>query len=190
MGTVRDKAISFLVVIIAAVVLLASLAASTAVTALTATAQHAVPAAWLWGPLEFVASGAILTAVFAGMFRMLPRVRIAWRDVAAGAALTAFLFSVVKKLFAYYLAHIGSYAAYGAAGAVLGLLFWIYVTSLIVYFGAEFSRLYAERFGSLAKVHDASPERAPPALAVRKDGPDVGPQRAPADSPSHSHLPT
>ena len=149
---VRDKAISFLLVIVASVLVLASLVASTVLAALGRSAESIVPAAWLWGPLEFVVSGALLAVVLGTMFRLIPRAPVAWSDVYWGAVLTATLFSIVRKLFAYYLAHVGSYAAYGAAGAVLGLLTWIYVTSLILFFGAEFTRVYAERFGSRAKL--------------------------------------
>ena len=74
-----------------------------------------------------------------------------------GALVTAALFSVLKKLLAYYLVHIGSYAAYGVAGAMLDrLLTWIYASSLLLYFGAELTRAYAERHGSLARTASAA----------------------------------
>jgi membrane protein len=86
------------------------------------------------------------------MYRMIPQTVIAWRDVFGGALLAAVLFTGLKHLFAWYLGHIGSYAAYGAVGGVLGLLAWIYLASLILFFGAEFTRVYAERYGSLAAL--------------------------------------
>ena len=73
----------------------------------------------------------------------------AWRDVLGASLFTSFLLSGLKHLLAWYLSHLTSYAAYGAVGGVLGLLTWIYVASLVVFYGAEFSRVYAERFGSL-----------------------------------------
>ncbi len=84
---------------------------------------------------------------------MVPQTAIEWRDVLGGALLTSLLFAGLKALLAWYLAHVASYAAYGAVGGVLGLLTWIYVASLLLFYGAAWTRVYAERFGSLgAKV--------------------------------------
>jgi membrane protein len=130
LGTLRARAFSFLVVVMAASALLILLAASSGLQAL----------------------GGVADPGSAGK-ALLPSTPIAWRDVAPGAVLTAVLFTVLKSLLAWYLAHVASYAAYGAVGAVLGLLTWIYVSSLVVFYGAEFSRVYAERFGSLVDNH-------------------------------------
>lgn len=150
LGLARDRAVAFLLVVAVAVVLLASLITSTMVTALGRAVDGVLPIAWFWRPVELGASLALSTLVLALLFRVLPRAAVAWRDVLGGALVTAVLLAVLKKLLAYYLVHIASYAAYGAAGAMLGLLTWIYSTSLVLYFGAELTRVYAERSGSLA----------------------------------------
>jgi membrane protein len=160
-NAVKDKAISFAVVIGAAVAVIVSLIVSTALSALGATAPGAIGNALLWQAVEMVTSIAFLTVLFAAMFRMLPRTEVQWRDVAGGAGLTALLLALLKRLLAFYLAHLGSYAAYGAVGAVLGLLTWIYLASLFLFYGAEFSRVYAERFGSLAKDKQPGDGAAP-----------------------------
>jgi len=152
--TVKSKALSFAVVAGVAIAILASLALSTALQAVgQATAGQSAGRA-LGRLLEIGAPIVFLAALFAAVYRIVPRTDVAWRDAFGGALVTSLLFSGLKWLLAWYLAHIGSYAAYGAVGGVLGLLMWIYVASLIILYGAEFSRVYAERFGSLAKKSD------------------------------------
>ena len=141
----EDQALSFAAVAVAGVVLLASLFISTVLSVL----DGIVPSALVWHGLEALVSFGLTTILFAIVFRILPRTTVAWRDVLGGALFTALLFSVLKHLLAWYLGSIGSYAAYGAVGAVLGLLMWIYLVSLLVFFGAELTRVYAEREGSL-----------------------------------------
>jgi membrane protein len=86
---------------------------------------------------------------------MVPDTLVKWKDVLGGALLTALLFTGTKRLLAWYLGHLGSYAAYGAVGGFLGLLTWIYLASLFLFYGAEFTRVYAEKYGSLAGARGA-----------------------------------
>jgi membrane protein len=159
LSLIKDKALSFLVVLGTAVALLLSLLVSAALSAVDSTASEIVQSPYLWLLVEAGVSIALLTALFAAMYRMIPQTEIAWRDVFGGALLAAVLFTGLKRLLAWYLGHIGSYAAYGAVGGMLGLLAWIYLASLILFFGAEFTRVYAERFGSLANSKSAYDER-------------------------------
>jgi membrane protein len=140
----KAKLIALGLVLAAGLLLIASLVVSTGLDAMSEAASG-LP----WGVFELVVSTLLLALTLAAMFRTLPRMHIAWSDVAAGALLSAVLLTVLKKLLAWYLAHATSYAAYGAVGAMLGLLVLIYLSSLIVFLGAELSRVYAERFGSL-----------------------------------------
>jgi membrane protein len=140
----------------AAIELLASLVAGTALAALDSETSHVIGGNVLWRVLEIAGSFGLLTMLLAAMYRTLPQMPVRWRDVFGGAVLTAILFVALKSLLAWYLANLGSYAAYGAVGAMLGLLMWIYVASLILFFGAEFTRVYAERFGSVAASSAAS----------------------------------
>jgi membrane protein len=92
------------------------------------------------------------------IFKLLPDVHIAWRDVWVGAVLTALLFVVGKSLVGLYLGRSGLDSAYGAAGSLVVLLVWVYYSSLIVFFGAEFTRAYADHFGSrIVPTSDAVP---------------------------------
>jgi membrane protein len=148
---VKGKAISFAAVGCAGAVLLASLVVSAALAALGGAAERVVPDAIVWRAVDGLVSLGLAALIFAVLFRALPRAEVAWRDVLAGAFFTALSFSVLKHLLAWYLGHVGSYAAYGAVGAVLALLTWIYLMGLVLLFGAELTRVYAEREGSLAK---------------------------------------
>jgi membrane protein len=156
LGTLRARAFSFLVVVIAASTLLALLATSAGLQALGGAADEGSPGKTLLQWTDVGLSFGLLSGLLAAVYRFVPSTPIAWRDVAPGAVLTAVLFTVLKSLLGWYLGHVASYAAYGAVGAVLGLLTWIYVSSLVVFYGAEFSRVYAERFGSLVGNHPAT----------------------------------
>ncbi|MGD0674128.1 MAG: YihY/virulence factor BrkB family protein [Polyangiaceae bacterium] len=147
----KSKALSFAVVVGAAFALLASLAIGTALQAIGRAAIDRGAAETFWQLVEALASFAFLTGLFATMYRIVPQANVKWRDVLGGALVTSLLFTGLKWLLAWYFAHVSSYAAYGAVGAVLGLLTWIYVATLIILYGAEWSRVYAERFGSLAQ---------------------------------------
>jgi membrane protein len=150
--TVRSKALSFAIVVVAATALLASIAVSTALGALAMATSSKGAAREGWQLAETAVSLALLTALLSAVFAMIPQTRVESRDVVGAAALTSLLFTALKALLAWYVAHLGSYAAYGAVGGVLGLLTWIYVASAVLFYGAEFSRVYAERFGSLARA--------------------------------------
>ncbi len=141
----KSKALSFLVVLGAMAALLASVLLSTLLSALAPAAARDELTLILWIAFEAAASLVLLTLFFAAMFKTIPRANVRWKDVAYGALLTAFLFTALKRLLAWYLAHVASYAAYGAIGGFLGLLMWIYLASLILFFGAEFTCVYAGR---------------------------------------------
>ncbi|WP_394832070.1 YihY/virulence factor BrkB family protein [Pendulispora rubella] len=162
LATVRDKAMAMLLVLGAALFLLVSLVASTVLSALTDSARDALPIAWGWTLFEHAISIGFLTFFFAALFRVVPDCHAKWRDVLGGGLLTAIAFTLVKRLLTLYLTTVASYSAYGAVGAVLALLTWIYLVSLLVFYGAEFARVYAERYGSLASpTEERHDERGP-----------------------------
>jgi membrane protein len=153
LATVKEKAVSFGVVVGTAIALLASIVVSSALSAVDQTVEAAAPGsvthATFWIIAEAVGSVGVLTLVLAAMFRLIPQAPVEWRDVFGGALVTALLFTASKRLLAWYLGHLGSYAAYGAVGGFLGLLTWIYLASLFLFYGAEFTRVYAERRAAL-----------------------------------------
>jgi membrane protein len=116
-----------------------------------------IPETLLHG-INFIISFGIITVLFAAMFKVLPNVFIAWRDVWVGASVTSFLFSIGKLALGLYLGKGSVGSAYGSAGSILIVLMWVYYSGLIFYFGAEFTRVYAEQFGSRAGTSQDAPE--------------------------------
>jgi membrane protein len=98
--------------------------------------------------VNLLVSFGVTTLLFALLFKVLPDARITWKDVWLGAAATALLFTIGKYLIGLYLATSSTTSAYGAAGSLVFLLAWIYYSSLTLFFGAEFTQVYANRFGS------------------------------------------
>jgi membrane protein len=124
--------------------LLVSLAASTVISAVTSSVGvHAIARAG-----EFVASFVVITLLFAAIYKLLPNRKIAWGDVWVGAAVTSLLFWVGKFLIGLYLGKAAVGSAYGAAGAVVVVIVWVYYSAQIFFLGAEFTREYALRHGS------------------------------------------
>jgi len=153
----KAKAFAFAVVVAAASAVLASLVVSTVLGAIASTTNSAAgPGQTLWRVIDFATSLAFVTVLLAAIYRVVPSRRVQWGDVFGAAFLASLLLTALKYLLAWYLAHVGSYAAYGAVGAVLGLLTWIYCASLVLFYGAEVSVLYADRFGSVARARRAS----------------------------------
>jgi membrane protein len=99
--------------------------------------------------VNFAFSFVLVTALFAMIYKILPAVRIAWQDVIIGAVITALLFSIGKLLIGVYLGNSAIASTYGAAGSVVLVLVWVYYSSQIFLLGAEFTKVYAFRFGSL-----------------------------------------
>ena len=93
----------------------------------------------------------IISALFAIIFKFLPDVEIGWKDVRIGAFFTATLFLVGKFLIGIYIEKVGPGSAYGAAGSIIVFLVWVYYTSVILYFGAEFTQVYSECYGGKIK---------------------------------------
>ncbi len=89
-----------------------------------------------------------ITLLFAIIFKMLPDAKIKWRDVSIGALVTTFLFLIGKGILGYFIARNASIEAYGAAGSIILILLWAYYSSAILYLGAEFTQVYAKKFGS------------------------------------------
>jgi membrane protein len=97
--------------------------------------------------IDVALSFALVTLLFAAMFKLLPDAKIAWRDVVVGAVGTAIFFVLGKLAIGYYLGRSDPGSAYGAAGSLAIIMIWVYYTSMIVLFGAMFTRVWAERYG-------------------------------------------
>lgn len=93
----------------------------------------------------------VISALFGIIFKFLPDVLIDWKDVRMGAFFTAILFMVGKFLIGLYIEKVGPGSAYGAAGSLIVILIWVYYTSAILFFGAEFTQVYSDRYGGKIK---------------------------------------
>ncbi|WP_233236509.1 YihY/virulence factor BrkB family protein [Bordetella sp. LUAb4] len=150
-GLVRSRLLSFGLVLVLALFLLISLT----VNAALAAAHSYYGALWanstfatLAEVLSTVFSFAVVSALFAVIYKLLPAVAIPWRDVWPGAIVTAALFVLGKWAIGLYLGSGKVASAYGAAGSVVALLLWIYYSAQIFFFGAVFTRQYARHLGS------------------------------------------
>ena len=106
--------------------------------------------------LDFVVSFTLISVLFAAIYKVLPDVALSWHDVLVGAVITALLFTVGKFLIGLYLGHSAVASSYGAAGALIIVLLWIYYSVQIFLLGAEFTKIYASRRGTPAAIHAVS----------------------------------
>ena len=145
---VRDRLLDFGMVLVIGFLLLTSLMLTTALAALSGyfESRFGMPAA-VGGALGFLISLGVVTALFALIFKVLPDVRIEWRDVWIGASVTGLLFELGKFGLGFYLGREGTASGFGAASSVVLLLLWVYYASCILLFGAEFTQVYARENG-------------------------------------------
>jgi membrane protein len=149
---VKTRLISFGMVLGVGFLLLVSLIVSTAVSAIGKWAAGLLPGSeTLMQALTFAVSFALITFLFALMYKYLPDVEIGWRDVWIGAVVTALLFTLGKFLIGLYLGKSSVASTYGAAGSLVVVLLWIYYSSQILFLGAEFTQVYATHYGSQIK---------------------------------------
>lgn len=142
------RALSLTIVLVIGFILLVSLLLSVGLRALMEYAEAWLPMpGFVFVALDVSVSIVVITALFAAMFRVLPDVTLAWRDVLVGAAITAGLFTLGRSLIAIYLAHTAPASAYGAAGSLVLLLLWVNYSSLILLFGAAVTRAHLEARG-------------------------------------------
>jgi membrane protein len=144
---VKNRLLTFLMVLGTAFVLLGSLILSTMIAAFQNGLGLGQSGA-LGQVVHFVVSFSICTALFAMVYKFLPDIVLAWKEVWYGAAVTAFLFNVGKLLIGLYLGHSAVSSTYGAAGSLVVLLIWFYYSAQIFLFGAELTKAYANQLGS------------------------------------------
>jgi membrane protein len=148
-GLVQDRVLSFGFILIVGFLLLISLILTAIIAFIGQWFGSFLPGVeTLIQILNAILSLAIITLLFAMIFKFLPDVKIAWRDVWIGALITAGLFTAGKEVLGLYLGKSGVATSYGAAGSLIVLLLWVYYSAQIVFFGAEFTKAYANKFGS------------------------------------------
>jgi membrane protein len=141
---IKDRLLSFAMVLGVGFLLLVSLVLNAGLAAFGMFTRGLLPEQrLLFGSLNFLMSLGVITLLFAMIFKLLPDIKIAWRDVWVGAFVTALLFNLGKFLIGYYLGRGSMVSIYGAAGSFIILLLWVYYSAQILFFGAEFTRLHA-----------------------------------------------
>lgn len=153
-GIVSDRFLSMTMVLGGAFLLLVSMFVSTLITGTSAALiSHTIGADGTISKIvgfliDLVISTGVVTVLFAGIYKVLPDVKISWKDVWLGGFVTAILFQIGKYLLSIYLAKASPGSAYGAAGSLVAVLLWVCYSSYILYFGAEFTKVYACHFGT------------------------------------------
>jgi len=146
---VINRARSFAIALGVGFLLLVSLIFSAAISGLQDSLTVWMPSVpWLWQSVNIGASFLVVGLLFAMIYRFLPDVHLEWKDVSVGAAITALLFTVGKYGIGLYLGQTAVASAFGASGSFVVLLFWVYYSALISFFGAEFTQVFARRYGA------------------------------------------
>jgi membrane protein len=148
-GVLRDRFFSFTMVLGVGFLLLVSLVVSAGLAAVGDVLSSSLPGGEaLWRAVNFVVSFGVITALFALIYKLVPDVKVRWGDVWVGAAVTALLFTLGKIGIGLYLGKSTVASAYGAAASVVVITIWVYYSAQILFMGAEFTQVYARRFGS------------------------------------------
>lgn len=156
-ATVRDRFLSLIIVAVVGTLMIFSLALSTFMVTAADTALGWLPFQMpiaVAQVVNYVVTFIVITLLFAAVFKLLPDVRIRWRDVLVGAAITAVMFLVGKALFEVYISHVAVGSTYGSAGALAILLLFAYYSAQVFLLGGEFTQVYAREIGA-----DIEPKR-------------------------------
>jgi membrane protein len=146
---VRARAASLGLVATLGFLLIVSLVISTALAALGSYVDEFLPFGnLLLSALSFVISFALISLLFAAIYKVLPDKHLEWRDVIVGAVVTALLFTLGRSAISFYLGRSAVASTYGAAGALIVVLLWVYYSAQIFLLGAEFTKVYASHHGS------------------------------------------
>jgi membrane protein len=168
---VRERLSGFACVLAIGLFMLVSLIVTAALGLVAKHTPYASFTPALLRALELAVSLGLLSLAFGAAFHFIPRSRPPFREVIGGAAVTTVLLTLLKAVFALYLAHLTSYSAYGVAGGVLALATWIYLSAQVIFFGATLTRVHCELTGPLEmcafKIADACQAKG---ICVRHTG--------------------
>lgn len=148
-GFIKERFLSMAMVFGVGFLLLVTLVLDAGISAMAPILERIVGSEAILHVVQLLLSALVATVLFAAIFRILPDLKIAWKDVWFGAIFTAILFALGKWGLGLYLGKAAVGSAYGAAGSLVILLIWVYWSAQILFFGAEFTQVYARRFGSL-----------------------------------------
>jgi len=160
-GFVKERLFSFALVLAVAFLLVVSLAVSAWISALGEWSASILPAhEVILHIVNSAVSFAIITGLFSAIYKFLPDIRIEWRDVILGGAVTSLLFNIGKLALGIYLGKASFASTYGASASIVVLIVWVYYSGQIFFLGAEFTKTFANCYGS-------QPSRRPDALVAK-----------------------
>jgi membrane protein len=147
--TLINNLFSIGLIILIGILLMVSMFVSTILASAGAYLQAVFPdeIIYLFHVLDFIVSLLVMSILFAVIFKYLPSIHITWRQVFSGSVLTGFLFMVLKYGLSFYIARASPGSAYGAAGTIFLIMLWVAVSSMIIFFGAEFTKQYSNYLG-------------------------------------------
>ncbi|MBS0421566.1 MAG: YihY/virulence factor BrkB family protein [Proteobacteria bacterium] len=149
--SVRTRLLSVGLILSLGFLLLVSLVISAALTALERVSRGEMLLNTILTWVNFLFAFVLVAALFATIYKVLPSVKIAWRDVTVGSLVTAFLFTLGKFAIGVYIGNSGVASTYGAAGSVVLILIWVYYSAQILLYGAEFTHAFAYKYGSYSR---------------------------------------
>lgn len=154
-GFIKDRFLSFGMVLGIGFLLLVSLIISAVLAGIgSAIGGEAYGQSIIWSIINLLVSAAVTTGLFAMIFKLLPDAKVAWSDVWLGAGITTVLFLVGRFAISQYLARAATGSTFGAAGSLVSILIWIFFSAQILFLGAEFTQVYARRYGSKIEPAD------------------------------------
>lgn len=153
---IRNRFLSFSVVVSLGFLLLVSLAISTVIEGLNDKLKTSFPniTVVVFYILNLVISFVVITSLFAVIFKVLPDAKIKWKDIIPGALASGILFMIGKFAISFYISKSNVGSTYGAAGSLVVLLLWVYYSAIILYLGAEFAKSWASNKGSSFRPND------------------------------------
>jgi len=185
-GLIRDRLLSIGIVLAFGFLFIVSLVASSGLAALGTVVRGWLPGWLILGyVLNYGVSIGVIGVMLAMIFKVLPDVKMAWRDVWLGAAVTSVLFHVGKFLIGLYVGKAGVGSTFGAAGSLAVLLVWIYYSTQLVLMGAEFTRAYANQFGSHVVPSDNAVAVPKTPLARLAAETEIKKGKVPQKTPAH-----
>ena len=180
---IKDRLLSFTMVLGMAFLLLVSLVLTAALSTIGGMLNVWLPFGEVVAKaLDFAISFGVITLLFAMIYKVLPDVKIAWSDVWIGAAATSALFTLGKFVIGWYLGKGNVGSDYGPAASVIILIVWVYYSAQILFLGAEFTQVYANRHGS----HVVPAEGAEPVTSEKRAQQGLQPKEAPAAAPARA----
>lgn len=157
-GIIRDRFFSFAMVMGVAFLLLVTLVVSAGLAGLTGLFKGLIPFPALWEIRNTLIGIGVTAVLFALIFKLVPDVKVAWKDVWVGGLVTAIAFGIGRIALAWYVGRSATVSPFGAAGSLVALIVWVYYSAQILFMGAEFAQVYASRYGArIVASHNAVP---------------------------------